>query len=99
MHTKASALSYDAIEQHRRLLRQFIIFDEQLLEFVDDRQDTRHRNSGMTFDPACNVLDTGFTEHFATALHDSVEVLECAQSELALTFDPMMSQWGIIVSE
>jgi hypothetical protein len=43
VHAKRAALTDDAVEQERCLLREFVIFDEELLELIHHQQQTRQR--------------------------------------------------------
>ncbi len=88
MHSEASSLPHDSIEEHGGLLCKFIIFYEKLLKLVDHDKDARHRTIRIATDPASHVLNPSISEHLSTFLHDAIQVFERAQTELALAFDP-----------
>src|SRR5438045_6400675 len=43
VHAERPALAHEAVEQERRFLGELVVFDEELLEFIDDEYDPRHR--------------------------------------------------------
>ena len=58
VNAKGAALPHDSIKQNVGRLRNTIVFDEELLELVDDQQAARNRFGAAGFFVASHVLDT-----------------------------------------
>ena len=87
MHAERTTLPDQAVEQQRDLLRDLVVFDEELLKLVDDQQDARHGHLGPGLAVAGQVLAAQLAEDLAALLELDVEPLEHAQAELALALD------------
>ena len=95
VHAEGTALPHQAVEQQRDFLRDLVVFDEELLELVDDEQDPRHRYLGPGLAIAVQVLTAELAVDLAALLELDVQPLEHAQAELALALDgdhPRMRQ-------
>ncbi len=87
MHVNAegSALPHQAVQQERCLLGQLVVFDEELLEFVDDEQDAGQNLAGIA--KAGDILHAGLAEALAALFHLGVQALHHAQAEFPFAFD------------
>ena len=87
MHAKRATLANQAIEQHRRALRNAIVVEKELLEFVDDQHDSRQTHAWANPAETSDVLHARFAKQLAATGEFCVKTLEHAESELTIGLD------------
>src|SRR5215831_13129776 len=95
MNAEGAALSHNAVEQERSGLRDAVVLDKELLEFVNQEQ-----RPGNGFSPAGpfiagKVLDAELAEQVTAAFELIIDALQHTQTELAIALDgdhPRMGQ-------
>ena len=87
MNSERAALADQTIEEQRGRLRQRVILDEELLEFVDHQQHARQRLIGARVAESRQILHADAPEQLAAILQQRVQPLQDADAELAIAFD------------
>ena len=87
MDAKRAALTHDAIEEQGRLLSDFVVLGEELLELINQQQRARDGLGAAGALVSGDVLHAEFAEQVAAALEFFIDALKHAEAELAVAFD------------
>jgi DNA polymerase III epsilon subunit-like protein len=87
MDAKRAALPDDAVQQHRRALRDAVFLGEKFLELVNHQQRARHRLGAARPLVTGHVLRAEFAEQIAAPAQFLIHPLQHAQAEFAVALD------------
>ena len=87
MHAERAALTHESIKQLRSVLRDAIIFEEELLKLIDEQQHAWQARGGSHFAIARNVLHARVTEQFAATSQLCIKSFKHAEAKLTITFN------------
>jgi len=81
------ALAHQPVQEQGGGLGDAVVFDEQLLELVDDQQDARHPGPRLCRAEGLDVLHAPLAEQVAALAELQVEALQHAEAEFPLALD------------
>ena len=87
MNAKRSPLTNQSVQHQRRCLADLVVFGEELLELVDQKQQPRHRPAGVCVAETADVLHSVIAEQVASLFEDFIQPLQNAEAEFAVAFD------------
>ena len=87
MNAKRAALSDQAIQKQRGVLRDFVILDEELLKFVDDEQHPGHVLFRTDRAEPRDILDFEFAKQLAALFQFQIDTLEHTQTEFTIALN------------
>src|SRR5207244_10754437 len=84
---ECASLPHDSVKQNVGRLCNTIIFDEELLELVDDQQAAGNRFGAARFFEAGHVLDSESPEQVAPTLQFLIKPLQYAEAKFTVALD------------
>ena len=87
MNAERAALPHDAVQQHRRALRDAVFLGEIFLKLVNHQQRARHRLRAARAFVAGQILRAHFAEQIAAPAQFIIHALKHAQAEFAVALD------------